>query len=473
MTLRQRVLLGIGLVAAVLVVSNLVLAATFERYLVGRVDDQLADAASMPVLRTRVEIRPGADEPEPLTNLFLGLADLSSGTIVQFGTGLFDVSPPVLGARELAERVTSRSAATAPFTATSADGEVRWRVAAVDAGANSILVVGIDLADVEAALSRARIIQIGASLAVLLTLAAVAWWVVRLGVRPVVAMAATADEIAAGDLSRRVEPLDERTEAGRLARALNSMLAQIEQAFVERERSEERVRRFAADASHELRTPLTSIRGYAELWQAGGLREPEQLDEAMGRLAAETQRMSALVDDLLLLERLDQGGEPTREPVALDELAADAVRDARAAQPERPISVELGATTVLGDEASLRQVVANLLTNALVHTEPDVPVHVRVGPTSFGGRLEVADRGQGLEPEVAAHVFERFYRADSARTRAGERGSGLGLSIVRSVVERHGGAVTMLTAPGQGCHLVVDLPGALTDLQPGSQDSPS
>jgi two-component system OmpR family sensor kinase len=465
-TLRRRVLLGIGLVAAVLVVSNLVLASTFERYLIGRVDDQLADAASVPVLRARVEVRPGTDDPEPLTNLFLGLADLSSGTIVQFGTGLFDVSPPVLGARELAERATTRPNGIDPFTATSADGDVRWRVAAVQAGPSSILVVGIDLADVDAALSRARVIQIGASAAVLVTLAAVAWWVVRLGIRPVVAMAATADEIAAGDLSRRVEPLDERTEAGRLARALNSMLGQIEQAFAERQRSEERVRRFAADASHELRTPLTSIRGYAELWQAGGLREPAH------RLAAESQRMSALVDDLLMLERLDQGHGTTREPVALDELAADAVRDARAAQPERPITVELTPAAVSGDEAALRQVVANLVTNALVHTEPDVPVHVRVGPTPFGGRLEVADRGQGLEPEVAAHVFERFYRADSARTRSGERGTGLGLAIVRSVVERHGGTVTLLTAPGAGCHFVVDLPAAPTDLQPGSQRSP-
>jgi two-component system, OmpR family, sensor kinase len=475
MSLRRRLLLGVGVVALVLVGSNLVLASAFERYLVNRVDEQLADTAARPVLASRIQMGPGGQPAETLTDLFLGVADLGTGTIVQFGTGLFDTSPPVVGTAELAARATRPNAPIAPFTATSVDGEVRWRLAAVSAGGGrTVLVVGVDLADVDAALARARTIQIAASVAVLVALAAVTWWVVRLGIRPVVAMAATADEIAAGDLSRRVEALDERTEAGRLARALNTMLGQIEQAFAERQRSEERVRRFAADASHELRTPLTSIRGYAELWEAGGLRDPGQLDEAMRRLADESHRMSALVDDLMLLARLDQGRELGRVPVPLDRLAADGVNDARAVAPERPVGADLAEATVLGDEAALRQVIANLISNALVHTDPGVAVHVRVAPAAEGWvHLEVRDEGQGLEPEVAASVFERFSRADSSRSRSSHRSTGLGLAIVRSVVDAHGGQVWLQTAPGEGCRFVVALPAAPTQLPHDSQPTPS
>jgi two-component system, OmpR family, sensor kinase len=475
MSLRRRLLLGVGVVALVLVGSNVVLAATFERYLMNRVDEQLADTSARPVLRTRSQMGPGGQPAETLTDLFLGVADLATGTIVQFGAGLFDASPPAVGVAELAARATRPNAPIAPFTSASGDGEVRWRLAAVSAGGSgrTILVVGVDLADVDAALARARTVQIGASAAVLVALAAVTWWVVRLGIRPVVAMAATADEIAAGDLSRRVEPLDERTAAGRLARALNAMLGQIEAAFAERQRSEERVRRFAADASHELRTPLTSIRGYAELWEAGGLREPAQLDEAMRRLAEESQRMSALVDDLMLLARLDQGRELEREPVALDRLADDAVNDARVVSPGRPVHADLTAVTVIGDHAALRQVVANLVSNALVHTDPDVPVHVRVAPEAGGWvHLEVRDEGHGLEPDVAASVFERFSRADSSRSRSGRPSTGLGLAIVHSIVEAHGGRVWLQTAPGSGCRFVVAL-RAPTDLSPSSQPTPS
>jgi len=284
----------------------------------------------------------------------------------------------------------------------------------------------------------------------------------RLGVRPLADMAETAGHIAAGDLSQRVERADDRTEAGKLGTALNAMLEQIEEAFDERAATEERLRRFVADASHELRTPLTSIRGYAELWRAGGLRDADELGEAMRRMEQEARRMGLLVDDLLLLARLDQGRPLETAPLAFDRLVDDSVRDARAVEPDRPIDVAVEPVTVVGDDHRLRQVVGNLLANARLHTPPGTPVHVTLRATGDRARLEVADEGPGMPAEEAARIFERFYRADKARTRA-KGGSGLGLSIVAAVAEAHGGRVSVDTAPGRGARFVVELPTAQTE----------
>jgi two-component system OmpR family sensor kinase len=287
----------------------------------------------------------------------------------------------------------------------------------------------------------------------------VSWWVLRLGVHPIEDMAVAADAIAAGDLSRRVDHPGAGTEAGRLGIAFNAMLERITQAFREREASEERVRRFAADASHELRTPLTSILGYAELWRAGGLRDQAQLGDAMGRVEQEGRRMAALVEDLLLLARLDQHRAPERAPVRLDLLVDDAVRDARAVEPDRPIDVAVTPVVVEGDEAQLRQVVGNLLTNARTHTPAGTPVHVAVSLDGASGRarFEVADEGPGMAPEVAAKVFDRFYRADSSRARAAG-GTGLGLAIVQGIADAHGGKASVSSEVGRGSRFVVELP---------------
>jgi two-component system OmpR family sensor kinase len=319
--------------------------------------------------------------------------------------------------------------------------------------------VGTELDQVNATLRRMRAIQVVGSAAVLLALGAVLWWVLRLGIRPLSAMASTAGEIAAGDLSRRVDHVDERTEAGRLGVAFNSMVSEIEDAFGEREASEARLRQFAADASHELRTPLTSIRGYADLWQAGGLREPGQLDQAMRRLSEEGKRMGALVDDLLLLARLDQQRPLDQGPVRLDELARDAVTDALAVEPDRPVTVDTEPATVAGDEERLRQLVGNLLTNARVHTPPVTPIRVTVSVDDAAGTatLAVADDGPGIAPEVIDRVFERFYRGDESRDRA-TGGSGLGLSIVDAVARAHGGRARVESQPGAGSRFVVELP---------------
>jgi two-component system OmpR family sensor kinase len=239
--------------------------------------------------------------------------------------------------------------------------------------------------------------------------------------------------------------------------ALAGLAASVLWAFRERAANEARLRQFVADASHELRTPLTSIRGYAELWRAGGLRGGGDVDDAMRRMEQEARRMGLLVDDMLLLARLDQGRPLETTALALDRLVDEAVRDARAVEPDRPIDLVADPVTVTGDDHRLRQVVGNLLANARLHTPPGTPVHVSVRAVGERVRLEVADEGPGLEPEMAARVFERFYRGDPARTRA-SGGSGLGLSIVAAVAEAHGGRVSVDTAPGAGARFVVELP---------------
>ena len=351
------------------------------------------------------------------------------------------------------------------------------------------------------------------SLIIMLGLAVVGVAVVRTNLRSLDDIEETAEEIAAGHLDRRVPDRDPRTEVGRLGRSINMMLAQIESAFHDREQSEEaavqseeRMRRFIADASHELRTPLTAIRGFAEYYrQRGGVAtpdegnkgslNPEDLDRIMQRVEGEAARMGVLVEDLLLLARLDQQRPIEHRPVDLLVLAADAVQDTRMIAPGRPVqlTIEPGkAFLVLGDEVRLRQVIGNLMTNALTHTPDGTPVDVRLGsgflpgPPPYPGRpgrparsvpaavLDVADQGPGLTPEQARRVFERFYRADQARNRK-SGGSGLGLAIVSALVAAHGGTATVESAPGQGATFRITLPLAPDagppdepDAEPGS-----
>jgi two-component system OmpR family sensor kinase len=298
----------------------------------------------------------------------------------------------------------------------------------------------------------------GATAGALAVVALVTWWVLRLGVRPVQRMAAAASAVGAGDLSARVPAGEPGTEVGELGVALNRMLGRIEEAFAERERADRRLRQFVADASHELRTPVTTIRGYAELYRAGGLPPGEPLDEAMRRTEQEAVRMGSLVDDLLLLARLDQGRPLGRAPVDLAAVVADAARDARAVDPSRPVTVAAdGPLVVQGDDGRLRQVVANLVGNALAHTPPGTPVRLAARREGDRAVVEVADDGPGMAPEVAARAFERFFRGDPSRSRH-RGGSGLGLAIVESTVAAHGGTVDLVTSPGEGTTVRVRLP---------------
>lgn len=320
------------------------------------------------------------------------------------------------------------------------------------------LVIGFPLSEVDDTLDRLLLIELAVGAATLGGLALLALWLVRVGLRPLERIGDTADAIAAGDLTQRVADDDPRTEVGRLGRTLNAMLGRIEESFAERRASEERLRRFVADASHELQTPLTSVRGYAELFRRGASEDPADLATTMSRIEAEAARMGVLVDDLLLLARLDQGRPLEVAPVDLTALAADLAADARVVEPGRPIEVTgEGAVMVDGDDLRLRQVVGNLLTNARAHTPPDARVTVSTVARGDEGVLEVADSGPGLPPEHAARVFERFFRADPSRARA-SGGSGLGLSIVAAIAEAHGGRAEVAETPGGGATFRIALP---------------
>jgi two-component system, OmpR family, sensor kinase len=351
-------------------------------------------------------------------------------------------------------------------TVGSNDGHLRYRVLATSSGDGTTLFVAFPTTELDQTLRRLVGIELVAAAAVLLFLALLSLAVVRLGLAPLERIAATAGDIAGGDLSRRVEPAEPDTEIGRLGLALNAMLAQIETAFAERAASEDRLRRFVADASHELRTPLTTIRGYAELFRRGAAERPEDLARAMRRIEDEAARMGVLVEDLLLLARLDQGRPLERTPVDLVAIAGDALADLSAAAPDRPVTFEHPDTLVVsGDEPRIRQVAGNLLANARIHTPDGTPVHVRVRSYDGQAILEVADEGPGLPPGDEARVFERFYRADAARTRPGPSGAGggtgLGLSIVAAIVAAHGGSVQAGTPPsGRGAYFMVALPVA-------------
>jgi two-component system OmpR family sensor kinase len=296
---------------------------------------------------------------------------------------------------------------------------------------------------------------------VLVLLGIFAWAVVRVGLLPLDRMGHTAAAIAGGDLSHRVRTTDPRTEVGRLGIALNRMLDRLEQAFAAREASQDRLRRFLADASHELRTPLASIRGYAELFRMGAAREPADVEKAMRRIEEEAARMGVLVEDLLTLARLDEVREAEHTEVDLAALARDAVDDARATAPDRAIGLTSEPADVTGDADQLRQVLANLLRNALVHTPAGTPVEVSVGRHDGEVRLQVRDHGPGLPTDDADALFERFWRAEGGRER-GKDGAGLGLAIVAGIVDAHGGSVSAGNAPGGGAVFTVRLPSEVS-----------
>jgi two-component system, OmpR family, sensor kinase len=353
-----------------------------------------------------------------------------------------------------------------PTTVGSVDNSgVQWRAVSVRGPLGRLVTVAYDLSDVQHTVRSLVWLQLGIGTAVLLVLGVAGYWVVHQSLRPLTKVEQIAAAIAAGQLDRRVPERDSRTEVGRLSSALNGMLAQIQEAVASSESSaekartsEERMRRFITDASHELRTPLTTIRGFAELYRQGAARDVEML---MSRIESESRRMGILVDDLLLLARLDAHRPIERHRVDLLALASDAVHDAQAIAPKRKITMEVfdgpGTPEVLGDEARLRQVLGNLVTNAVQHTPEAADITVRVGTNGDDAVLEVADQGPGMSQQDALRIFERFYRTDSSRARI-SGGTGLGLSIVDSLVYAHGGTVTVTTAPGQGCRFYVSLP---------------
>jgi two-component system OmpR family sensor kinase len=329
------------------------------------------------------------------------------------------------------------------------------------------MVIAAPLTEVTDTLHRLLLVEIPVILGVLVVVGLLALWLVRLGLRPLESIGDTAGAIAAGDLSRRVEPAEDGTEVGRLGLSLNAMLAQIEEAFDERRASEARLRRFVADASHELRTPLTSIRGYSELFRHGASDHPDDLAKAMERIEAEAERMGVLVDDLLLLARMDQGLPLARDRVELTSLAARAIEDARAADPGRSVDLSgNGPVFVTGDEVRLKQILDNLLANARRHTPAGTPAHVTVAANGQA-TVTVADEGPGIDPEVGPKVFERFYRVDSSRSRE-KGGAGLGLAIASEIAMAHGGSLDLVPTE-RGATFRLTLPLAADGVGAGAQ----
>ncbi|WP_435202251.1 sensor histidine kinase [Janibacter sp. GS2] len=354
-----------------------------------------------------------------------------------------------------------------PFTIDSVDGDTRWRVIAGRYTDNSTFAVGMQLSGVNHTVQRFAVFSTLMSLIAVTAGGVLGWFATRRAFRPLRRIEDTAAAIAAGDLTRRVPVRASHDEVASLSDSLNSMLGQVERSFSVQEASERKMRQFVADASHELRTPLATVRGYAELYRQGAVPDPEHVAQAMARIEGEASRMGVLVDDLLLLARLDDERPLDKKDIDLVVLCAETVHDARARLPHRTIQLtgldgELQPVMLPGDESRLRQVLGNLLGNALMHTADDVPVEVATGVHGSTAVLEVRDHGAGVDPAVAERVFERFYRADKARSRA-RGGSGLGLAIVAAIVSQHDGTVRALQTPGGGATFRVELPGRVPE----------
>jgi two-component system OmpR family sensor kinase len=502
----------VKLVAAVLILvfSALVLISVgstlaLRSYLAGRMDDQLADFASK---ANTISIDPRLANVllAPPSSWYVHVTAMSGAgdTLIYDRQSVKpeELPPLVTGVDNINE------VAGEVYTVRSINGKVRWRMLIVVLGNGSVLHVAQQLSEVEFAVARLIWIDVLVGGAVLVTMASAGVAIIRKSLTPLVQIERTAAAIAAGDLTRRVpdpEPdsAEARTELGRLSRALNAMLTQIESAFTARAmsetaaraaessardaaeaaresqaravRSEAKMRQFVADASHELRTPLTTIRGFAELYRQGAVATPEDVAKLVRRIEDEASRMGLLVEDLLLLARLDRERPLTLAPVELPVLAMDAVQAAQATAPERTIELDVQDSpenlVAYGDDARLRQVIGNLMTNALVHTPPEASVTLRLyAETGNLAVVEISDTGPGLSPEQAERVFERFYRADQARTRKMDRpatSTGLGLAIVAAIVRAHHGSVEAISAPGAGATFRVRLPQAPS---PGDDD---
>jgi two-component system OmpR family sensor kinase len=445
-------LVGCGLLA-----SGIAVTSTLQHDLVNRADQTLLDASRGWAQAPR-RIPPPDEGPNPArppSNFYVRGVDADGH--IWMAVNDRDAEPALPDDNDVG---------SSPVTVGSLDhSNVQWRAVSVQGPNGELTTVAIDMSDIQSTVRSLAWSQVAIGTAVLVILGVAGYWVVHRSLRPLVEVEKTAAAIAAGQLDRRVPERDPRTEVGRLSLALNGMLSQIQSAMAssvdsaeQARTSEERMRRFITDASHELRTPLTTIRGFAELYRQGAARDVEML---MSRIESESRRMGLLVDDLLLLARLDAQRPLEQRRVDLLLLATDAVHDAQSIAPKRTINMEVfdgpGTPEVLGDEARLRQVLGNLMANALQHTPETARITVRVGTEDDDAVLEVVDQGPGMTPEDAQRVFERFYRTDSSRTRT-SGGTGLGLSIVDSLVYAHGGRVTVRTAPGQGCCFRVSLP---------------
>ncbi len=465
MSLRTRLVIGVvALLALGLLVANVSAVMLISSYQRQRIDQQLegpfGEAAGRSVVSTT-------------TGQLCGLLAQTGGAAAQLPTSyVFSVldqdgrvqcrlptQPAAVGQPDLAS-VTGRLAPSAasgqPLTVPNDGRGAPWRIKIIGTD-DGYAVIGISLADAIDTFRQLQLITLVVSVIILALGGIGSWFMVRLALRPLTTIEQTAQAIADGDLSQRIDETPANTEIGRLTGSLNRMLTQIEHGFDDKIKTEERLRRFIADASHELRTPLASIRGHAEMYRQGVASRPADVAVIMNRIESESLRMGDLVSDLLLLARLDDAPDLQRRPVDLLAVAADTVLDARAREPGRPVSLSQlegegwvdAAPVVLGDESRIRQVLGNVVANVLRHTPADTPYEIRIGVRAETVEARVIDHGPGLSPEAAGRVFERFYRSDYGRARA-HGGTGLGLSIAAGLMAAHGGSITHQDTPGGG-----------------------
>ncbi len=481
-SLRARLLVGmVVLVAAGLAVAGLVTYEEQRSFLLDRVDQQV-ESALMPIsfqlrLTGTGASRPGARPGAPggrfgpgstLRRRFASAALLPPGTFGElrgpdgrvlrrrtFSYGEKETATPALPAHL---PLTRAGQTPRLFTvASTTDPGLRYRASAFALGADTA-IVAVPLREVDQTLHRLIVVEALVAAGVIVALILLGWVVIRIGLRPLERIGRVASEIAGGDLSRRVSPAAPGTEVGRLGLSLNEMLGQIERALGDRRDSEDRLRRFLADASHELRTPLAAIRGYAELFRIGAADERATLERAMSRIEAEAARMGVLVEDLLLLAQLDQAPEPRRVPVDLLEMVGQAAQDTQVLAPDREVTVRADEpATVLGDPDQLRQLLTNLIGNAITHTPAGTAIELALDQDGGQARLSVRDHGPGLPAEVGDQLFERFWRTEGGRRR-GPGGAGLGLAIVRAIAGAHHGTVRAENASGGGARFVVTMP---------------
>jgi two-component system OmpR family sensor kinase len=462
-SLRNRLILAsVVLASFAIIASDFAANAALRTYLISQVDDQLINISNTSLNRLdRAGIAPlEADDKnspfkilEPLrgvpTATSITLLDIDGNLIGQVGGELGGKNFAVTGLK-IAEVSQYKNR---PFTIEGKDGEPDIRALAqmLPTGMGSVIVAD-SLEKVYKTLSQLRFLFLILGLIALTAIALAARWIIALGLKPLEAVEDTAEAIAAGDLSARLPAAKPDTEVGRLTTSLNTMLARIEESFTARVESENKLRRFVADASHELRTPLTAIRGFAELHRQGAVAGEEKTKELINRIEKESVRMSSLVEDLLLLARLDQSRELAKEPVDLNTLITEAVASARAAGPNHPIEIKLEASEifVLGDSQRIHQVIANLLANARTHTPNGTEISITAMQGVSETTIAVSDKGPGLSKADQDRIFERFYRADPSRVRNSGEGSGLGLSIVDAVMKAHGGYVSVKSEVGQG-----------------------
>ena len=479
-SLRNRLSVGVLLLSALaFAASGIAVQGSLQSYLMGQVDEQLlsvvggttlrldragianddderneesknkgnpARVASPPTPLTRVPTSTSVTLIDPFGNIIGGLGgDLNANQITDYVKGLLPGDIAMNGDK--------------PFTIEAPGSDFRVVTRVLPSALGSV-VVAQSLADFDKTTHRVGVVLFFIYLLVLIVIAVASRQVIRISLKPLEDVEETAELIAAGDLSARLPDAKPDTEVGRLVTSLNQMLTRIEESFAIKEEGENKLRRFIADASHELRTPLTAIRGFAELHRQGAVPNGEPTKELLGRIENESVRMGTLVEDLLLLARLDQSRQMEMKPVNLSKVVSECVASARAAGPTHPITISTSTDEAfaLGDETRIFQVITNLLTNARVHTPHGTSIEVSLNQSDDGVSISVTDHGNGLAEDDQAKIFERFFRVDPSRQRNSSEGSGLGLSIVDAVMRAHGGRVSVTSEQGKGATFTLFFP---------------